>query len=51
MISDDYIPVAVRQLRLCGAFQGYATPLKDCIEVTSAPLFYMVDDEETKTTV
>ena len=41
------IPEAVKQLHLCSAFKGYATPLMDCISCSDNAVIYVKDNDDT----
>lgn len=42
------IPEAIRQLRLCTAFKGYAVPLMDCISCSDDIVVFVRDNDETR---
>lgn len=46
MSMPDYIPDAVKRLKLASAFRGYNPGVLDCIEVSHDSNFMIVDDAE-----
>lgn len=46
MSMPDYIPDAVKRLKLASAFRGYNPGVLDCIEVSHDSIFMIVDDAE-----
>ena len=46
MSLPDYIPEAVKRLKLANAFRGYNPGVLDCIEVSCDRQFMIVDDAE-----
>jgi|WetSurMetagenome_2_1015567.scaffolds.fasta_scaffold220065_1 hypothetical protein len=46
MAENKNIPVAIKQLHLCTAFQGYAKSLMECIEISNEKEILVVDDDD-----
>lgn len=40
-------PEAIRQLHLCSAFKGYATPVMNCVSCTDEQMVYVRDNDVT----